>query len=48
MVPFGGVVVNDVEDHLDPRSVQSLDHALELVELLAPLAGCGIGRVSAK
>ena len=29
---LGGVVVDDVEDHLDALAVQQLDHALELVE----------------
>jgi hypothetical protein len=29
------VVVDDVEDHLDSRAVQGLDHALELVHLRA-------------
>ena len=35
VVPLGGVVVDDVEDHLDPGAVQRLDHRLELVDLLA-------------
>ncbi len=29
---FGGVVVDDVEDHLDPGAVQRLHHVAELVE----------------
>ncbi len=30
VVALGGVVVDDVEDHLDPGGVQRLDHRLEL------------------
>ena len=30
MVALGGVVVDDVEDHLDAGVVQPLDHGLEL------------------
>ena len=33
LVPFGRVVVDDVEDHLDPGRVQRLHHALELAHL---------------
>ena len=33
VVAFGGVVVDDVEDHLDARRVQRLDHGLELLDL---------------
>ena len=33
LVAFGGVVVDDVEDHLDPRGVQRLHHRLELLDL---------------
>ncbi len=29
---FGGVVVNDVEDHLDAGAVQRLDHVAEFIE----------------
>ncbi len=29
---FGGMVVDDVEDHLDARGVQALHHGLELGE----------------
>ena len=35
VVALGGVVVDDVEDHLDAGAVQRLDHALELAHLLA-------------
>ena len=35
MVAFGGVVVDDVEDHLDAGLVQRLDHLLEVLHLLA-------------
>ena len=42
MVALGGVVVDDVEDHLDARLVQRPDHRLELGDLLAPLAGGGV------
>ena len=37
MVALGGVVVHDVEDHLDARAVQHLHHLLEVLHLLAPL-----------
>ncbi len=42
MVALGGVVVDDVEDHLDPGLVQRPDHRLELGDLLAALAGRGV------
>ena len=45
VVALGGVVVDDVEDHLDPRPVQGLDHALELAHLLAADAGRRVARV---
>ena len=35
VVALGGVVVDDVEDHLDPRGVEHLDQLLELLHLLA-------------
>ncbi len=38
MVALGGVVVDDVEDHLDVRLVERLDHELELLDLFAVLA----------
>ncbi len=40
---LGGVVVDDVEDDLEPGRVQGADHPLELADLLAPAAG---GRVA--
>ena len=45
MVAFGGVVVDDVEDHLDPGAVQRLDHPLELAHLLAVRARRRVERV---
>ena len=45
VVALGGVVVDHVEDHLDARAVQRLDHALELAHLLPALAGGGVGGV---
>ena len=45
VVALRGVVVDDVEDHLDARAVQRLDHALELAQLLAGGAGGGVVRV---
>ncbi len=38
MVAFGGVVVDHVEDHLDPGLVHRLHQVLELLHLLAALA----------
>ena len=32
LVPLGGMVVDDVEDNLDPGAVQRLDHISKLVE----------------
>ncbi len=45
VVALGGVVVDDVEDHLDPRPVQRLDHALELAHLVAVGARRRVQRV---
>ena len=45
VVSLGGVVVDDIEDHLDSRSVQRLHHSLELPHLLAAGAGRGVERV---
>ncbi len=45
LVALGGVVVDHVEDHLDVGLVQRLDHRLELLDLLAALAGGGVGVV---
>ena len=39
MVALGGVVVDDVEDHLDPGAVERLHHPLELAHLLAARPG---------
>ena len=39
VVALGGVVVDDVEDHLDPGAVERLHHPLELAHLLAARAG---------
>ena len=45
MVALGRVVVDDVEDHLDSRAVERLDHALELAHLFAVGAGGRVERV---
>ena len=45
VVALGRVVVDDVEDHLDARPMQRLDHPLELPDLLAPRAGRRVQRV---
>ena len=45
VVALGGVVVDDVEDHLDAGAVQRLHHPLELAHLLAARAGRGVERV---
>ena len=45
VVALGGVVVDDVEDHLDPGAVQRLHHPLELLHLLAAPAGRRVERV---
>ena len=42
VVALGRVVVDHVEDHLDPRGVQGLDHGLELLDLLAGLTLRGL------
>ena len=42
MVALGGVVVDDVEDHLDAGAVKRLDHPLEFAHLLAAPAGGGV------
>ncbi len=46
LVALGGVVVDDVEDHLDPGRVQRLHHRLELVHL-ARRGIAGVGREKA-
>ena len=45
MVPLRGVVVDDVEDHLDPGSVEGLHEPLELTHLLPAPARRRIERV---
>ena len=42
VVALGGVVVDHVEDHLDPGLVQRPDHRLELQHLLAAGAEAGV------
>ncbi len=42
---LGGVVVDDVEDHLDAGVVEGLDHRLELRDLLAAVARRAVRRV---
>ena len=44
-VALGGVVVDHVEDDLDARRVQRLDHRLELADLLAALPGRAVAVV---
>src|SRR5690606_10353986 len=50
LVPFSGVIVHDVQNDLDALPVESLDHRLELVDLLAARARrvAGVGRKIAK
>jgi len=38
MIAFGGVVVDDVENDLDPGRVERLDQILEFEDLLAALS----------
>ena len=45
LVAFGGVVVDDIEDHLDARRVQRPHHLLELVDLAARITRRGVARV---
>ncbi len=45
VVALRGVVVDDVEDHLDALAMQRLDHPLELAHLLARRARRGIVRM---
>ena len=45
MVALGRVVVDHVEDDLDARGVEGLDHPLELLHLLAALARRGVAVV---
>ena len=50
MVAFSGVVVDDVEDHLDARAVQRLHHRTEFRDLLPARAGgvAWVGREEAE
>ena len=45
MVALGGVVVDHIQDHLDPGGVQRLHHLLELGDLTAGLPRAGIPRL---
>ena len=38
MIALGGVVVDDVENHLEPGGMQPLDHLLEFLDLLPALS----------
>src|SRR5206468_2457315 len=42
MVAFGRMVVDDIENDFDARFVQTFDHLLEFLHLLAGLPACGI------
>ena len=42
MIAFRRVVVDDIEDHLDPRRVEGLHHLLELADLLAARAAARV------
>ena len=42
VVTLGGVVVDDVEDHLEPRVVQPPHHPFELAHLLPALTGAAV------
>jgi hypothetical protein len=42
VIPFGCVVIDDIEDDLDSRPMQGFDHLLELLDLLAPLTPAGV------
>ena len=48
MIALGGVVVDDIQDDLDARVVQILDHLLEFADRVARPAGvagvAGLGR----
>ena len=46
VVALGGVVVDDVEDHLDARRVQRLDHRLELLHLALRLGADDVGQLA--
>jgi hypothetical protein len=42
------LIIDHVQNHLDPRLVQGLDHLLEFLNLLAPLPAAGIGIVGSQ
>ncbi len=42
MVAFRGVVVNDVQDDLDPCGVECSNHLFEFVDLFAPPTGARV------
>ena len=42
VIALCGMVVDDIEDHLDASLVQGLHHLLELLHLLPPLASAGV------
>ena len=42
MIALGGMVVNDIENHLDARFVKRLDHLFEFLNLLADLTARGV------
>jgi hypothetical protein len=46
VVALGGVVVDDVEDHLDAGAVQRLDHRLELLDLALRLGAHHVGQLA--
>ena len=46
VVALGGVVVDDVEDHLDVGAVQRLDHRLELLHLALRLGADDVGQLA--
>jgi hypothetical protein len=45
VVALGGVVVDDVHDHLNPGRMKRLDHRLELAQLLTARPGRAVGGV---
>ncbi len=44
MISFGGMIVNDVENHFDPGRVQIAHHRFELGHLAAAIAAAGVFR----
>ena len=48
LVALGGVVVDDVQDHLEPAVVQARDHLLELAQRIRDVGGIArVGREEA-